>query len=100
MRPSTRVVFLLIAAVLLRGLPSAYAFAAEPGHMTAAPVFATGDDCTDHTQPAQSPADSGHVDASCQIATLDGEHSGVASAAADRHATTGPPATNPLILPA
>ncbi len=32
--------------------------------------------------------------------TLDGEHSDVASAAADRRATTGPPATNPLILPA
>ena len=68
MRPSTRIVFLLIAAVLLRGLPSAYAFAAEPGHMTAAPVFATCDDCPDHTQPAQSPADNGHGDASCQIA--------------------------------
>jgi hypothetical protein len=68
MRPSTRIVLLLIAAVLLRGMPSAYAFAAGHGHMTEAPVATAGDDCPDHAPQAQSAPDSRHGGASCQIA--------------------------------
>jgi hypothetical protein len=68
MRPSTRIVLLLIAAVLLRGLPSAYAFAGAQGHISEVPVAMTGEDCEDHTLPAKPSSDGRHGDASCQIA--------------------------------